>query len=198
MNYRIIFIFSILFLLTSCQKERLPENTYTKEYQNITLKKLDNETISLSTALNNQPTVLIFYRGDWCPYCNVHLKDMKTIEKELIDLGYQIIAISPDKASELAKTHDKLSLSYTLLSDSKMNAAKYFDLAFTVDDKTIEKYTTYGIDLERSSGEKHHSLPVPSVLVISKDGRVVYKHSDKNYKVRLKSGEILELAKKHL
>ncbi len=181
-----------------CNKKNSETNTLNEAYANITLKELNNNKIQLSKALNNRQSILIFYRGGWCPYCNKHLKDLKNIEKDLQDLGYQIIAISPEKASELAKTKDGLSLPYTLLSDSQLNAAKHFDLAFTVDSETLKKYSKYGIDLEKSSGEKHHGLPVPSVLIISKKGEIVFKHSDKNYKKRLSSKEILEVAKNNI
>ena len=160
------------------------------------LKGLDGKDIKLKDVLAGKPTVLIFYRGDWCPYCNAHLADLAKVEGDLKNLGYQIVAISPDLPSELQKTADKHKLDFTLLSDSQAKALKKYGVAFHVDDMMYGAMKDkYNIDLERSSGEKHHILPVPSVFLIDKDGKIVFVHSNPDYKVRMKGDEILAAAK---
>ena len=160
------------------------------------LKGLDGKEIKLKDVLAGKPTVLIFYRGDWCPYCNAHLADLAKVEGDLKGLGYQIVAISPDSPSELQKTVDKHKLDFTLLSDTQAKSLKRYGVAFRVDDGMFGMMKDkYNIDLERSSGEKHHILPVPSVFLIDKDGKIVFVHSNPDYKLRMKGDEILAAAK---
>lgn len=157
------------------------------------LKTLDGKDIKLKNALGGKPTVVIFYRGGWCPFCNAHLSELAAIEGDIRKRGYQIIAISPDLPAELAKMADKDHLTYKLYSDSTAEAMKKFGVAFRVDDATYAKYRdSFHIDLERSSGQTHHILPVPSVFVVDKTGKIIFVHSDPNYKIWLKGSEILK------
>ncbi|MFA6173330.1 MAG: DUF547 domain-containing protein [Kiritimatiellales bacterium] len=164
----------------------------------LVLHTASGDSFDLSAAVKKQPAVLIFYRGGWCPYCNMHLAQLQTIEPQLIKLGYQILAISPDRPAKLAESIGKNHLSYTLLSDSSMEAAKAFGLAFEVDAATLEKYKGYGINLEEASGNPHHLLPVPAVFIVGTDGIIRFSHADPDYKVRLAPEEILRTAREAL
>jgi peroxiredoxin len=163
----------------------------------VMVKSLEGKNINLPKFLSAQPTVLIFYRGGWCPFCNQQMAGLQKIEGDLKNLGYRLVAISPDRAEELRKSIDKNHLSYKLLSDSPMKAAQAFGVAFHLDDSTIEKYKGYGVDLERSSGEKHHYLPVPSVFLIGRDGIIKYEYHNADYKVRLSGEDLLAAARKN-
>lgn len=161
----------------------------------IAMKTPDGKDTSLSKQMAGKPAILVFYRGGWCPYCNTQLSDLRLIAKEVEALGYQIIAISPDRPEELTKTLTKDKLDYTLLSDSKADALKAFGIAYRVDDETIKKYQGYGIDLEKSSGETHHVLPVPSVFIIDKDNLLQFSYTHPDYRVRVPGSVILAAAK---
>jgi len=141
------------------------------------LNTYDNSEFDLNGACKEKPTVLIFYRGGWCPYCDTHLCELQSIESELVQLGFQIIAVSPDRSDLLQKPVDKHGLKYQILSDSEMSAAKSFSIVFRVGDATVDKYKkSYGIDLEADSGYKHHLLPVPSVFVVGTDGIILFSY----------------------
>jgi len=160
------------------------------------IRGLDGKVVRLRSVLRGKPTVLIFYRGGWCPFCNAHLSDLAKIEPEIQNRGYQIIAVSPDVPAELAKMVDKDHLTYRLFSDSTAEAMKKFGVAFRVDDATFSKYRdSYHIDLEKWSGETHHILPVPSVFIVDRAGKLVFVHSNPDYKVRLKGEDVLEAIK---
>lgn len=161
----------------------------------VVLRTSDNTSFDLNAAIAEKATILIFFRGGWCPYCNRHLGQLQLIESELVQLGFQIIAVSPDRP-ELMKGHaEKKGLKYRLLSDSKMTTAISLGIAFQVDVVTERKYkTSYGIDLEADSGQKHHLLPVPSVFVIGKDGVIQFSYVNPNYKVRINPGVLLKAA----
>jgi peroxiredoxin len=149
----------------------------------------------LKEQVDSRPAILVFYRGGWCPYCNTQLSELRLITAEAEALGYQVIAISPDRPEELAKTMTKDKLDYTLLSDSKADALRAFGIGFRVDDATIEKYKGYGIDLEKSSGESHHALPVPSVFIVDAAGVLQFSYVHPDYKVRVPAGVVLAAAK---
>ncbi|MEO1023198.1 MAG: peroxiredoxin-like family protein [Bacteroidota bacterium] len=154
------------------------------------LTSIDGTSIVLSELTNKGPAVLIFYRGGWCPYCNRHLAELKDIETKLAELGYQVFAISPDRPEKLKETVAKNELSYTLLSDSPMAVTKAFGLAYKVNDATVKRYKSVGLDLEADSGYDHHLLPAPAVYIIGSDGKVKFNYVNPNYKERV-PGDIL-------
>lgn len=158
------------------------------------LRDVEGKTFDLNKAVAKQPTILVFYRGGWCPYCNVHLGELQTIESQLKDLGYQVLAISPDLPSNLKSSVSENKLSYTLLSDANANAIKALGIGFKVDDVTLEKYLGYGINLEKASGESHHILPVPAAIVMGTDGKTEFVFTSPDYKVRVNTKVLLAAA----
>ena len=153
------------------------------------VRALAGEKIALLRALERQPAVLVFYRGGWCPYCSGHLGQLKKAEPEIAARGYRIFAISADRPEKLRESVAELDIaedvSYTLLSDAPLDAARAFGIAFQVDAETVSLYRRAGIDLEEASGETHHGLPVPSVFVVDAEGVIRFTHSNPDYKVRL-------------
>ncbi len=112
-------------------------------------------------------------------------------------MGFQIVGISPDTPAELAKTSKLHDLRYKLLSDSRADAIKSLGLAFKVDDNTVAMYKErFNLDLERSSGETHHILPVPAVLIVDRAGTIQFVHFDPDYKKRISRKDLLEAAAK--
>ncbi len=163
--------------------------------ESVNLQTLDGKSTDVLDVLKNKPTLLIFYRGSWCPYCNTHLGELKTIEPELIELGYQIVAISPDLPKNLHKSVKDLELDYTLLSDSSAALTKSLGLAFKVDDSTNDKLKGYGIDLEKASGEDHRILPVPAAILVDTSGKVDFVFFSPDYSVRIDKSILLAAAK---
>lgn len=113
-------------------------------------------------------------------------------------MGYQLIAISPDLPEKLSQSLQKHKLTYTLLSDSTSIAVRSFGLAFQVDEKTMETYKGFGIDLEDASGEKNHWLPVPAVFIVKTNGIIQFEYVNPNYKIRLDPDILLAAAKASL
>ena len=160
----------------------------------VKLRTEDDKDVSLKKLVSEKPTVLIFYRGGWCPFCNQHLQSLAGIEEDLNKAGAQLLAISMDQPSKLKATPDREKLHYRLLSDSDAGAAKAFGIAFKVDDATVEKYKGYGINLDTASGRDHHILPHPAVFVADTSGKIRFAHINPDYKVRLEPKKILEAA----
>jgi peroxiredoxin len=161
----------------------------------VTLRTEENKEVSLRKLVSEKPTVLIFYRGGWCPFCNRHLQSLAGIEDDLNKAGAQLVAISMDQPSKLKATPDREKLHYRLLSDSDATAAKAFGIAFKVDDATVEKYKGYGINLDAASGNDHHILPHPAVFVADTSGKIRFAHVNPDYKARLEPKKILEAAR---
>ena len=161
-----------------------------------TLRRPDDAPVNAADLYAKKPTILIFYRGGWCPYCTDHLKGLIDAEAKLVAMGFQVLAISPDKPAMLREAMSTGGYSYQLLSDSDMSLTKAFGLAFKVDDATITKYKGYGIDLQKSSGHDHHLLPVPAVYIIDTNSTIQFAHWNPNYKKRLPMDELLAAAQR--
>lgn len=156
---------------------------------NSTLKSIDGNAVSLKTVLDKKRTILVFYRGGWCPYCNLHLAALGEAEKELLDLGYQIVAVSPDAPKNLKVTEEKDKVNYLLLSDSNGELAKAMGIAFQAPDK-------YKSILNKGSeGVNNHFLPVPSVFIVNLDSEIEFEHITPDYKHRISNNLLVAAAK---
>lgn len=154
----------------------------------LTLKTADGTAFDLLAAVARKPTVLLFYRGGWCPYCIRQLSGMEGVLQELTDAGYQLLAISPDKPEELAKTRESDQLTYTLLSDADATAIRAFGLAYQAPAAQFKL-------LEQYSGATHHALPESAVYILGTDGIIKFVHLDPDFRVRMTPSEVLEQAK---
>jgi len=162
------------------------------------LTDFDGKATTLKAVLGGKPTVLVFYRGGWCPYCNIQLADLRTVQPDLSKLGYQMVAISPDGPVSLKITSEKNQLTYRLFSDTKAEAMIRFGVAWKMSDNMIDQYKKAGnVDIERyAGGATHHILPVPSVFLIDKNGKISYVFTNADYRVRLKGSELVKIASK--
>jgi peroxiredoxin len=164
------------------------------EIPDVTVRNVEGESLQLREKVSDKPTVLVFYRGGWCPYCNRHMADLQQVEDDITAMGYQILAISADRPEKLRESANENNLDYTLLSDSPMEASKAFGLAFKVDEATVERYLQNGIDLEGDSGYDHHLLPVPAVFILNTDGIIQFQYVNPDYRTRIKSEVLLAAA----
>jgi len=142
-----------------------------------------------------KPLVLTFFRGGWCPYCNLHLAELRKAESELKEMGFDIWFISIDRPELLYDSLEQPDIGYTILSDSGLEATRAFGLAFKVTDELVMRYKTYDIDLEAASGESHHVLPAPSTFIIASDGLIRFQYTNPDYAVRLHPSVLLAAAR---
>jgi len=158
------------------------------------VQTLDGKTTDLAKELKGGHTILVFYRGSWCPYCNRQLAALGGIKGKLKELGWKMAAISPDRPELLRETKGKHKIDYELYSDSPCNAARAMGLAFTVEEKKLKKLKKHGIDLLWASGQTHRQLPVPAVYLVGPDGKVLFQYANPNYRVRLDGNILLAAA----
>ena len=148
---------------------------------------LDSDGVEVNTSkIFNKKTVLVVYRGGWCPYCNSQLADMQEIENQIIELGYQVVAVSPDAPSFLKQTEDKKELKYQLYSDSEGKFAQALGIAFKREKGKLDKY---------SEGKNPGFLPVPTVYVLNEKQEIEFLYINPNYSKRLEGNVLLAVLK---
>ncbi|MFT4995102.1 MAG: peroxiredoxin [Paraglaciecola sp.] len=161
-----------------------------------TLQTVDGDPVSLQALVMQKPTVLIFYRGGWCPYCNRQLAGLKDIEGKLGELGYQILAISPETPAQLQAQKLQTQFSVRLLSDPGLDTIRGFGIGFYLPLVTEKLYEVkMGITLTDDKESGKAVLPAPAVFILDKAGIVKFSHVNADYKVRL-SPELLYQAAK--
>jgi peroxiredoxin len=185
-----ISIFLIAFTTSFAQvAENAEDVTPLKVGENVPtveLTSLENTQVSLQEIVKNKPTILLFYRGGWCPYCNKHLAAVGQSKDEILALGYQIVGISPDAPEELKKSVSKNKLEYDLYSDGDGTLMKGMGIAF----KAPRKYSNM---LLKHSGDKNADiLPVPSLFVVGEDGKIIYEYVNADYKTRMSPEELIK------
>ncbi len=163
-----------------------------------TVRDVEGNAVAFDPAALSKPLVLTFFRGGWCPYCNLHLAELRHAEKELSELGFDIWFISVDKPELLYASLDQPGLAYTILSDAQLEATRAFGLAFRVDEEIYGRLLNYGINLEEASGEAHHVLPAPSTYIIGSNGVINFQFTNPDYKVRLHPDVLLAVARAYL
>ena len=117
--------------------------------------------LAFSDLLAKGPVVLTFYRGGWCPYCNLQLRSYQKALAEIHAFGAELVAVSPLLPDQTAATVEKTELTFPVLSDVGNRVARSYGLVFRVADEVVPICKQFGIDLEASNGDKSHELPMP-------------------------------------
>ncbi len=145
--------------------------------------------------LKSGPLVITFYRGGWCPYCNLQLHDLQKHLKEINALGANLVAISPQTPDASLSTAQKDELSFYVLSDVGNKVAKKFGLVYKLPDDLKKLYKEFGIDLEKANATHDWELPVSATYIITPDGKVAFAYADPDYKKRAETKDILKKLK---
>ena len=161
-----------------------------------TLEDLTGKKQKLSDLYKAGPTFVVFYRGGWCPFCNLQLHDLAAAKADFEKRGIHLVAISVDKPSEESKTQAKDGVPFPMLSDSKLVAHKAFKVVHATSEDEQKKMTGFGVDLGAYSGESHKSFAIPSVFLVDRTGVVRFAHVDSDYKTRPSVKQLLAVADK--
>ena len=147
-----------------------------------TLPDVFGHEVSLKSLLTAGPLVISFYRGEWCPYCNLELRELQAALPEIQALGAQLVAISPEKPDGGIIATEKNQLTFPILSDFNNKLARQFGIVFQVGDgvKDLGK-NVFKNDLELRNGEGSYQLPVPATYVIDASGTIRFCHVDADY-----------------
>jgi peroxiredoxin len=149
------------------------------------------QRVSLSQLWTKGPVVLVFYRGGWCPYCNLQLRAWQRELPKLQARGIQLVAISPQTPDNSLTTAQKNALDFSVLSDTGLVAAKAFGLDFSLSPQLAEIYRGFGIDVAQANGSKDWMLPVPASYGVNASGKIVFASVDVDYRNRAEPSAVL-------
>jgi peroxiredoxin len=157
-----------------------------------TLKGADGDEVSSRDLLAKRPLVVTFYRGVWCPYCNLDLQALQEALPAIREREGQLVAISPQTQSNSRKSQRDNSLTFAILSDPGNEVAARFGLRFKLPDYLIALYRdTFKNDLSRINGDSNWTLPMPARYVIGTDGVIAYAEMNPDYTHRPDPKELL-------
>jgi peroxiredoxin len=156
-----------------------------------TLPDPGGRSVSLTNILKAGPVVLTFYRGGWCPYCNIQLRAYQAILPELAALGARLVAISPQRAEGSLSTSETNGLTFDVLSDVGNVVARAFGLVWSLPEELRAALRSNNKVLPEINGDESWELPVPATYVIAPDGRVALAAVEVDYRRRLEPGAIL-------
>lgn len=160
-----------------------------------TLPGVDGEQVSLAKLLTDGPVVLAFYRGGWCPYCNLELRALQAALADITAAGATLVAISPQLPDNSLSTAEKLELAFPVLSDVGNAVAREYGLVFSLPEDLRSVYDGFGIDLPAANGDQTFELPVPATFVIGRDGSVAWRFVDPDYTHRGDPADVLAALK---
>lgn len=155
-------------------------------------KDIFDKTHTLSNLIKNGNVVLIFIRGQWCPFCNKHLKALQEQFYQIYDKGASVVVVTPEKSEFIKSTIEKTGAEFTILYDEDYKIAKAFDVLFLPNKMMRVMYNTVlGAKLKESHSDDTEQLPIPATFIISKEMKVKWRHFDPDYKNRSKMENIL-------
>ena len=148
--------------------------------------------IELKKLLTTGDVVIIFYRGQWCPYCNQQLKKVNDSLSFITAKGATVLTITPETPENIKKTVEKTKANFSIIQDKKLAIMKDYKVNFMVDENTVTKYKTYGIDFDKANGENGANLPVPATYIVGKNGKIKYAFFNTDYTKRASVKDILD------
>lgn len=162
-----------------------------QKVENFSLANHKGENIEFADLLKKGPVIISFYRGGWCPYCNLELKALNDYLPQFKTQSAQLVAISPQLPDETLSTAQKNDLEFDVLSDVSNKVAEQFGLLFTLDERIQALYTQFGIDFEHYYGDKSFKLPLPATYVINQDGVITYAFLSEDYTLRAEPIDVM-------
>jgi peroxiredoxin len=169
--------------------------TVNEQAQDFTLKDATGTSITLYEELKEGPVILTFYRGGWCPYCNLELKAYQRVLDDIKTTGAKLIAISPQTPDASLTTKEKNELEFLVLSDPNGNVAESYNLVFKLPDYLVEIYKQFGFDIPRDNNNDSWELPVPATYIIDQTGKIRFASVNPDYTKRAEPSKVVEALK---
>lgn len=159
----------------------------------IVLTNAKDETVDVGLLLKRGPVIVTFYRGGWCPYCNLQLRAFQTILPDIKAAGASLVAISPEKPDNTVTTAEKNALTFEVLSDVGQKVGRAFGLVYIFSDELKGAYHGFGRDIPEVNGTDEWALPISATYIIGQDGRIIYAYTDPDYRDRADPEKILKV-----
>ncbi len=164
--------------------------------EELTINDMHGKPYPLKNAWQDKPALIVFYRGGWCPFCNMQVRELATKYDKLKAAGVQPVLISVDEPDKSAIISAQYDIPFPVLSDPDLLAHKAFNVVLELDAATLEKYKEYGINLQDWSGKSHNSIAVASAFLIDTSGNVMVSHAPEDYASRPSVEQLLALIEK--
>jgi len=145
----------------------------------------------LASSLTKGPVLLVFYRGQWCPFCNKELKALEDSLNLLVRKGVPLVAVTPELQENVSKTIAKTGATYPILHDEGLKIMKSYDVAYAVDSTWTARYLKFGVDVARNNGSNGNNLPVPAIYIIDRKGIIVYRFFEPDFRIRPSVAEMI-------
>jgi peroxiredoxin len=163
----------------------------------IVLKNAKGETVDVSMLLRKGPVIVTFYRGGWCPYCNLELKAYQEVLPQITAAGAFLVAISPEKPDDTLSTAEKNTLTFEVLSDVGQKVGWAFGLVYEFSDELKTAYQGFNLDIPARNGTPDEwALPVSATYVIDRDGVIIYAYTDPDYRDRADPRDLINILSK--
>jgi len=157
------------------------------------LENAKGATVDVGTLLKKGPVIITFYRGGWCPYCNLELKAYQEILPQIVAAGASLVAISPEKPDDTVSTAEKNALTFEVLSDVGQNVGRAFGLVYEFTEELKSAYHGFNLDIPARNGTLGEwALPVSATYVIDRDGSIIYAYTDVDYRDRADPHDVLQ------
>ncbi len=157
----------------------------------IVLPNAKGELVNLNEIVAKNRVILTFYRGGWCPYCNLELKALQNVLPQIEAKGAKIVAITPETPDHSLTTKEKNELDFEVLSDADNTVAKSINLVYKLPESLVALYKTFNINLDKSNGNLNNELPIAATYIIETDGKISYHFLKEDYKLRADPETIL-------
>lgn len=185
----------VILLLTvfAASAQEAPEGLFiNSKAADFKAKDQHGNEVRLKDLLKKGKVVLVFYRGQWCPYCNKYLQKLEDSLALIMEKGATLVAVTPELPENITKTIDKTKAEYPILYDEGMKIMKAYEVEYGVPENTLKRYRNTGIKLDENNGKNGNFLPIPATYIIDKDFSIAYRYFDADYKKRPSVKEILD------
>lgn len=162
--------------------------------ESVSISDMHDSEYPLEEAWQEKPALIVFYRGGWCPFCNMQVRELSVFHHRLVEAGVQTVLISADAPDKSALLGAKYEIPFPVLSDPDLLAHRIFNVVLTLDEQTVATYKNdYGIDLEAWSGRDHRSFAVASAFIVDQQGMVKASHAPEDYRQRPSIEQLLQM-----
>lgn len=151
-------------------------------------------TVRLEDLLLDGPVILSFYRGSWCPFCNLELRALQREVGAVAEAGVTLVAVSPNQPDVSVELIEELGLTFPVLTDHENGVARQFNLVYAMVPEQVEYYRAHGRDIGLMNGTASWTLPVPATYVIDHAGMIRFDFVDLNHRVRAEPSEVVAVA----
>lgn len=181
--------------IADLKKDRIEDRSFRKgmRARSFSLKSSQGKTINSDSLLGEYDKIILaFFRGDWCPYCNLELRALQEALSRIENKKAKLIAASPQKQEYSSDMREKNQLSFDILFDKDNTLANQFGISFNLQDFVVPYYLQLGIDLNVHNGNNQNAVPIPAVFVIDKDYNITYSFVDADYTNRVDIEELIK------